>query len=119
MAAHAPTVSVRDRAAWRGAGQRRSWSVSRSVYVLEERVVVVPAAGVRARAVHAVGDGRCRPWVLAVFSPSGKIILGLKHRSDREWCHQVVVLSDAPHIRLQTTRRFSRAGSSWSLSVSS
>lgn len=53
--------------------QRRSWGVSGSVYVLEERVVAVPAAGVRAGVVHAVGDGGCCPWVLAVLSPSGKV----------------------------------------------
>lgn len=69
----APIVSVRDRAARGRAGQRRSWPISGSVYVLEERVVVVPAAGVWARVVRAVGDGGCRPWVLAVFSPSGTI----------------------------------------------
>lgn len=72
---YTPTVGVRDRAAGRGAGQRRSRGVSGSVNVLEERVVAVPAAGVRARVVHGVGDGGCCPWVLAVFSPSGMSVV--------------------------------------------
>lgn len=72
-------------------------------------MVDVPAAGVRARVVHAVGDGGCCPWVLAVFSPSGKRVL-LLHGSRRERCHHVVVLSGSPHVLMRTTCCILQAG---------
>lgn len=71
--------------------------------------MAVSAAGVRTRAVHAVGDGRCCDWVLAVFSPSGKVIWGLSIGAIEKGCHQVVVLWDSPHVRLQITYSSSQA----------